>query len=44
MVKIIKQTIFDDKLKYYKHYRKEYENKLQDLEREKVKIMRAFPI
>ena len=40
MVKIIKQTIFDDKLRIYKQYRKEFESKLQDLEREKVKISR----
>lgn len=30
----------DDKLKYYKHYRKEFESKINDLDKERSKILR----
>ena len=39
-VNAIKQTIYDDKLKYYKFYRKDYESKLHDIDKERGKIMR----
>lgn len=36
----IKATIWDDKLKKYKEYRKEFEGQLHDLEKERTKIQR----
>lgn len=37
-VKAIKETIWDDKLKKYKEYRREFESQLHDLEKERTKI------
>lgn len=37
-VAAIKATIWDDKLKKYKEYRKEFEGQIHDLEKERTKI------
>ena len=38
MTQSIIQTIYDDKLKVYKMYRKEFETKINELEKERGKI------
>ena len=40
MYQAITQTIWDDKLRIYKQYRKEHEHKLHELEKERSKILR----
>jgi len=40
MVQSIKQTIWDDKLRVYKMYRKEFEVRINELEKERSKILR----
>ena len=40
MVQAIKQAIWDDKLKVYKMYRKEYDQRLHELEKDRGKIVR----
>ena len=40
MIRTIEATIVDDKLKVYKAKRSEYEDELNDLEKERVKIIK----
>ena len=40
MVRIIKETMEDPKQRVYKQYRREFEGKLHDLEKERQKTMR----
>lgn len=40
MIRTIEATIIDDKLKVYKQKRAEYEDELNDLEKERVKIIK----
>ena len=40
MIRTIEQTIYDDKLKVYKHKRAHFEEELGDLEKERVKIIK----
>lgn len=38
MTQIIIQTIYDDKLKVYKTFRKDFDSKINELEKERTKI------
>ena len=40
MIRTIEQTIYDDKLKVFKSKRSEYEEELNDIDKERVRIIK----